>query len=474
MTIRKKLILNAILGLVLAVAGGVILLASGIQISHANQTVDKASELVTTTSEMRFVTFDYLFNKTDRSFEQWQDTYKDIIRLTAMSGLSPDEQQTVRNIKAQNDATESIFMRLVADNRNPASDPDLAALQAVRDKLLASQLLLSQQGMVTDSSQLAELGRSQINQAITRSLAVILVAVIAMVVATGLNGMFMMLTISRSLTKLQKGAAAIAEGALGYRLRVKQTDEFGKLATSFNTMARKLQATEKAKSEFILLASHQLRMPLTAISWITEELLHDTDSLSNSNWRRYLRQIYESNKRMVRLIGDLLNVSQIDFGSLAPQVTLVDIPEILRGVLHDLEPRIEQKQIVVQSKVDKKISKLMIDPDWIKAILQNLISNAVKYSRLGQKIKISLVKTDGSLLIQVSDTGIGIPDNQKHKVFTKLFRADNAKKEDEDGTGLGLFITKSMVDLAGGRIWFESTENRGSTFYVELRAHQQK
>lgn len=474
MSIKARLQLNALFGLILVLVIGISLLLSAQKVSHANQKVVQANDIVTDMSQMRYVTFDYLLNQTDRSSQQWHEKNQEINSSIAnFKYLSAGEQSIWNELRAQHHSMENTFATIVADYQNPPNEATLQALHASRDKLLVEQLLLKQQIEVSDASKLSSLGQSQIQQAITDSSVVIVLSIALLFAATTTNIIFINFTINRGLAKLKDGASKIAHGNLGLRLKVDTSDEFGQLSKSLNAMASNLEAIEKIKSEFILLTSHQLRMPLTAIGWISEELLNSSAKFSAAKRKDYLRQIHESNRRMVRLVGDLLNVSKIDFGSLTQQLQTVDLTVPFNAALQDLDSDLVRKHLKLKVDVDPNLQSIQMDPEWIRAIFQNLLSNAIKYSRDNQLIQITISQDRSHTLIKVEDHGIGITKSQKKLVFTKLFRAENAKVNVSEGTGLGLYITKSMVELAGGHIWFTSEENKGSTFYVKLKNSQQ-
>ncbi len=228
----------------------------------------------------------------------------------------------------------------------------------------------------------------------------------------------------------------------------------------------KEKEVDRAKSEFVSLASHQLRTPLTIIKWYIRTLLDRKDM--NIKSQAYLSQVYRTTQGMVELVNAILNVSRIDLGKLAVDPQMVDLGSILDGVLFEFAPQIEQKKMTITKKVDPKTPKIMADQKLVKIIFQNLISNALKYTPKKGTIDILVEPQDKNIVIKVSDTGVGIPKSQKSKIFTKLFRADNAREIEPDGTGLGLYIVKAIVDDAHGEIWFESEVNKGTSFFITL------
>lgn len=227
---------------------------------------------------------------------------------------------------------------------------------------------------------------------------------------------------------------------------------------------------DKAKTEFVSLASHQLRTPLTIINWYTSLLSEEIDKLTPKQ-QEYLRGTREANKRMVNLVNALLNVSRLELGTFSVEPEKVSIQKIVKVCLQELAPLISTKKINLQETYDPDIPTVIADPRLLSIILSNLLSNAIKYTSNGGTVDLNVQKQKDTYLITVKDTGIGIPANQHDKIFTKLFRADNAKLLDPDGTGLGLYIVNSIVKGSGGKIWFESHtdgtgDKKGSIFYV--------
>ncbi len=225
---------------------------------------------------------------------------------------------------------------------------------------------------------------------------------------------------------------------------------------------------DRAKTEFVSLASHQLRTPLSAIRWYSEMLLSKYVGELNDKQKQYVKEIYAGNLRMVELVNALLNVSRIDLGTFAIEPEPVDLVEICDSVLMELTPQINEKKQTVERLFSKAPKTYAADPKLIRIVFQNFLSNSVKYTQPEGHIVAEISATGTELYIRVSDNGYGIPKPQHGKIFEKLFRADNVRQKDTEGTGLGMYIVKAIVESSGGRIWFESEENQGTTFHVIL------
>lgn len=231
---------------------------------------------------------------------------------------------------------------------------------------------------------------------------------------------------------------------------------------------------DKAKSEFVSIASHQLRTPLTGIKWFIELLMKGKAGKFNKKQLDFLQQIFISNERMIALVNDLLNVSRLEVGAFTIEPKDIDLAVTIEAITKELAPLAKGKKIQISKNFDKNIETYHADPKLLEIIFQNLLSNAIKYTPQNGKISIKLEKTKTDILFSISDTGIGIPKNQHSQVFTKLFRADNVKQTSAAGTGLGLYIAKTIIENSNGKIWFKSPifENeqnyKGTAFYFTL------
>lgn len=225
---------------------------------------------------------------------------------------------------------------------------------------------------------------------------------------------------------------------------------------------------DKAKSEFVYLASHQLRTPLSTIKWYLELLLSSDAGPINDRQKEYLGEAYNSTHNMVQLVNEILDVSRLELGTLASKHEMVDVTSIVRDCENEAAALINEKKAVFTKKISKQAGSIYSDPRLIRIIFQNLISNAAKYIPEHGKIRVEVVKEGKALRIVVADNGYGIPLEAQPKIFSKLFRADNVKELVPSGTGLGLYTVKSAVDQLGGNISFESAINKGTTFRISL------
>lgn len=229
------------------------------------------------------------------------------------------------------------------------------------------------------------------------------------------------------------------------------------------------ECIERLKTEFISLAAHQLRTPLSAVKWILGALLDGEAGKLNKQQTKMIRQGYESNERMIHLINDLLYVAEIEEGKFLKNETYQSIETLIENVIADYKRKIKKKKIkIVFKKPDNPLPEVKVDAEKIRLVVKNMLDNAIDYSKVGGQVVVSIWEEAGSIRIAIKDMGIGIPEDEQERLFDRFFRASNAIKIDTTGTGLGLFICKNIIDAHRGKIFFESKKDKGSTFGFEL------
>lgn len=231
---------------------------------------------------------------------------------------------------------------------------------------------------------------------------------------------------------------------------------------------KKLHELDKSKDEFISMASHQLRTPLTSVKGYISMVLEGDMGKISSQQRQVLEQAYDSSQRMVFLIGDFLNVSRLQTGKFELEISQVNFAELIKEEVEMLTDTARSRNIILEYK--KPASNLMAEGDEnkLRQVMMNFIDNAIFYSPSGGKVSIRLHKEAAGIIFKVTDTGIGVPKDEQSNLFTKFFRATNARQQRPDGTGIGLYMAKKVVVAHGGTILFESKEGKGSTFGFRL------
>jgi len=230
----------------------------------------------------------------------------------------------------------------------------------------------------------------------------------------------------------------------------------------------KQKKAEDAKSEFVSLASHQLRTPIAGMKWSAELLQMDNPKSLTDRQHKYIDRLLESIRRMAILVDDFLRVSRFELGTFQPELEAINLKQLCEDVLAEQSVLADQKKIIVKTFFDSNLTTVKTDSNLVRMIVTNIYTNAVKYTREEGTIHIGYGKKDENLIITIGDNGMGIPPEDQEAIFSKLFRAANAVRNVPDGTGLGLYIVKEAVSVLRGSVSFTSTENIGTTFEVIL------
>ncbi|MFT7557351.1 MAG: PAS domain S-box-containing protein [Planctomycetota bacterium] len=224
---------------------------------------------------------------------------------------------------------------------------------------------------------------------------------------------------------------------------------------------------DRKKNEFISFTSHQLRTPLTNAKWITERMLAGKYDPLSEKQTEAVSNIYEVNERLIDLVASLLNISRLEMGVVESQPEPLEVREVVDSVLLEHEMQTQQKSITVHTDVVEYDDPILLDPKLFQMILQNLVSNAIKYTPAEGVIDIHVQVENAVFSVEVTDSGYGIPLSEQERIYEKLFRGSNVSNRSQ-GTGLGLYMTKLLVELMHGTISFTSKENEGSTFRIEF------
>jgi PAS domain S-box-containing protein len=236
---------------------------------------------------------------------------------------------------------------------------------------------------------------------------------------------------------------------------------------------RRLKELDKMKSDFVSNVSHELRTPLTSIKGSVDNMLDGLTGSLNEKQVRYLARIKSNADRLSRLINDLLDLSRIESGRVEVRSTTLSLIALAEEVAEHLKSLAAEKLIRIEVKSPNPKLTVWADRDKVTQVLMNLIGNAVKFTPQNGKVTVALAKNgDDYVQISVDDTGPGILPEEKNKIFSKFYQFANIEKEKPKGSGLGLVISKALVEMQGGKIWVESELGRGSTFYFTLLAQQ--
>lgn len=280
----------------------------------------------------------------------------------------------------------------------------------------------------------------------------------------------------RPIENLSVIAGKIASGDLSQRIPYMAEDgEISHLYNSLRSMndslledIKKLKQINKIKSEFLSIASHQLRTPLSSIKWLIE-LLMETNKLEEDQ-KEKLRDIYKSNERLIELVDDLLSATKLETGSFSINHQPINLVELLKGCIASLRPVADSHNQKLNFIVEGEIKPIEADPMLLSQAFINILDNAFAYSPYGAEVVINLKRDDGHYIIAIHNFGSPIPESDHDKLFTKFYRGATAARLRPSGSGLGLFISKMAVESNGGSIWFESPtpDGEGTTFYISF------
>ncbi len=234
----------------------------------------------------------------------------------------------------------------------------------------------------------------------------------------------------------------------------------------------KLAQANKMKTEFVSVASHQLRTPLAAMRWALNLLTDSPSNLKDEEKRNFTGIVKENNDRMIKLVNDLLDVSRIDMGRMILNPRQTNVYVLAQKMINSFAAFAKANNVEFSIEAAETLPNVFADPDKLSIVIQNLVDNAVKYSKNRGEVKIIMTAENSHIKVAVKDNGVGIPADQQKYIFQKFFRSDNVMKNQTVGTGLGLFIAKSIIEESGGKMWFESKENLGTTFYFTLPVYK--
>ncbi len=281
----------------------------------------------------------------------------------------------------------------------------------------------------------------------------------------------------KPLHEIAEEARELGEGKYDLDLKSDYTvTEMNVLTSSLNESVKRIKkqrerekTLSKMKSEFISIAAHQLRTPLSAIKWTFQMLLEGDVGELTEEQREFIERGSRTNENMVTLINDLLNVSRIEEGRFGYEFEKHSLEKIVEEVIEEKRLKAQEEDVTLNfEKPQTSLPQVRVDPEKITLAIKNLIDNAVKYTFPGGQITVKLKLKNNAIEFSIADTGVGIPENQMQRLFTKFFRAENAIRLQTEGSGLGLYLVKNIIESHKGKVWAESEEGKGSTFYFTL------
>lgn len=224
------------------------------------------------------------------------------------------------------------------------------------------------------------------------------------------------------------------------------------------------------KTEFISIISHQMCSPLSAIKWNMEVIETEKDGKACLPEKQmvFLQNIKKSNEQMLKMVSDLLEVARVDQGKAIFEEKIFNLADLVKESVLGFQGMASEKGVKIESQIEMDPASVCGDERKMRVVFDNLIGNAIKYSKEEGRVEVKLKKTGDKIIFSVQDWGVGIPRYQHSKVFEKFFRTKNESRYRTEGVGIGLYLAKAIVKHCGGKVWFESEIGKGSTFYFSL------
>ena len=282
---------------------------------------------------------------------------------------------------------------------------------------------------------------------------------------------FVTARLTRRLRELAAAMRTVREGDLSQRVEVKGQDEVAELAQTFNKMADRLESTEELRRRFVSDASHELRTPLAGIRLLSDSIAQ-SDNMDEDTMREFVTDIGMEAERLQRLTEKLLRLTRMDSGVVSER-SAVDLAPLVRRCVHLLRPLAAQKQVRFETELDPAVRICAVEDDLFQIVF-NLAENAVKYNREGGCVYLRLRAEEGSAVLRVEDTGIGIPEEDLPNIFLRFYRVDKARSRAIGGSGLGLSIVHDAVEANGGSICVERREPEGTRFVLRFPLLEKK
>jgi signal transduction histidine kinase len=423
--------------------------------------------------------------------EHWQRIFH------ALGGAPPEERDNARQLVATNvQRFEDELSRLAALDYPLETEPTHRQWEALTQALQEEQRLVEEgdfdaaeqyrQAAVNPgftavhrtidpiSAAINRAGLEQAQRAQTLATTAATTTLFALALAIGLAVLiagWLTESLLRPIHELRRGMSVVAEGEFEPQLRIQpdRPDELGDLARSFDRMTQQLAELDRLKAEFVSVASHELKTPLSVIKGYVALLQERIYGEISDEQRKVLASVAEQTDRLARLVQQLLDVSRFEAGGSRIELRPIDF----RGFLDELATSFEA--LAVQNQIDFRLETedglpetVVADPDRLNEVVGNLLSNAFKFTPREGTIRLRAFLLDGGVSIEVEDTGIGIPQDQLPKIFDKFYQVENSGQPKSMGSGLGLAIAREIVDAHGGTIAAESELGRGTIFRVFL------
>jgi signal transduction histidine kinase len=477
----------------LAIVFGVLFLAivslrhRSVEAAHTQQVIATANRLQTLVIDLETSVRGFVITGNERDLEPWraaQNKYPGAtVALLELTGDNAVQHSRALSLKSAINAYLMTYSRPLVDfmRRNPRAAPDVATSNRGRAEVEA---IRARFGRFLDAERtLSEARQSRARTTARRALAVGGAGLGASLLFILLGALYLNRAVARPVRLTAAAAARIAGGDFSERLRTTGPGEVGELERTFNTMAASLERTladleernrtlaesEQVKTDLVSNVSHELRTPLASVLGFSALML-DRD-LPAEETRRYLEVIRAEAHRLAVLLNDLLDLQRVEQETLELRHEAVDLKALLAAQVTLYSAQSEAHSLRFQAAGERLVVRG--DRDRLAQVIGNLLSNAIKYSPAGGEVEVGAGLTGEDVSVWVRDRGLGIPADHQDRIFTKFFRGDVGRERGIAGTGLGLALTRQIVEAHGGEVGFDSEEGAGSTFWFRLPAAEE-
>jgi signal transduction histidine kinase len=400
----------------------------------------------------------------DRRIGEDRQELLDDIAMLEKSGRSDVERAETKKLADALADYWTVFNRVKAQNQNPDDGAVPAELTFAIDHLQAQTGVVYEavKGSIKDQvARAAEAGETAERISWTAGvLSLILGAFVAFVFFRSIND---------PLRRLTRGTHAIAKGQFWHRLPAYGHDEFSELARDFNAMTERLGELDQLKKDFVSHVSHDLKAPLASMRQVMHLLLQEIPGTLNEQQRDLLQLSYNSAERLAAMVGNLLDISRMEAGSMEYEMAPHDLLTVVKGVVNEFDLQAREKDIHFKVDCDLPAAFAQCDRDRIVQVIGNLYENALKFSPRNSEIITRIRSGSDGIVLSVADSGPGVPDEHKDRIFLKFHQVKHGKKMAGQGVGLGLAICKTIVEAHHGQIWVEDNPNGGSIFSFALQ-----
>lgn len=397
------------------------------------------------------------FSRSSHSHIMVIDSKGKVLVNTTDSGFLPNEPDYIPN-----EYTQSVL----AGQRNSI----IGTLGGMFSETMFTLQMPIQQGSYTLGAVLISIPIPQKQRMVNELIQILLISAMGVAMISFLLSYMLSKRLSRPIKTIQTSAKAFTKGHFDARVGKTATEsgitEIAQLAQTFNEMAFELEKVEEIRQSFISDVSHELRTPMTTISGFVYGMIDDT--IPAERQKEYLQIVYDEVTRLSRLVNTFLDISRMQADKATLNKSHFDINEAIRLTIIGLEQRLKEKHIDVALNFDTDSCYVFADSDGIKRVLTNLLDNAVKFTNEGGTITVTVKPKQHEVYITVHNTGCGIPGEQHRMIFERLYKVDKSRSINREGTGIGLYLVKSIIRAHGKNITVRSTEGEFAEFVFAL------